>query len=263
MEYTKVDIVLKECNEEAQDIVCALLGAADYDSFEYTEEGVSAYIPTELYDEAMLAEVLAPVEGYTYTAGAMEHCDWNAEWERTGFDPVLEREFGIKLDPRMAFGSGSHETTHQLVSLIMNGDYTGQHVLDMGCGTGVLGIAMALRGAEHVQMIDIDPDSVNNAGLNSYMNGVSDRVDVLLGDASSLDMLGAHYDTIVANIHKNILIADMPAYVRHLKQGGTICFSGFFTEDVPDMETAITANGLEIKETYSRNDWTVLVCENN
>lgn len=261
MEYTQVIFTLQPCTEESQDILCALLSDRDFDSFEYTAEGINAYIPTDRYEEAslhaLLTEAAAMLPAVTFVSAPMDaQKDWNEEWERNNFDPILEREFGIKLDPRMAFGSGQHETTHQIVEYLMQQNLTGLDCLDMGTGTGVLGIAMAMRGATHVQMIDIDINSVNNAGTNCYLNDVQDRCDVLLGDASAIE--GA-YDLIVANIHKNILKADMPTYTSHLKEQGRAIFSGFYLDDVAEMQASLEQNGLSIVETLSCNEWTVLV----
>lgn len=263
MEYTQVIFTLQPCTEESQDILCALLSDMGFDSFEYADAGVNAYIPTADYDSSALTTLLddaaTMLPSVTYEAATMDaQKDWNETWERENFDPILEREFGIKLDPRMAFGSGQHETTHQIVGHLMAQDLSGKDCLDMGTGTGVLGIAMALRGAKHVQMIDIDINSVNNAGTNCFLNEVQDRCDVLLGDASAID---GQYDLIVANIHKNILKADMATYVCHLRQGGQAIFSGFYLNDVPEMTDCLAEHGLHVVQTLTRNDWTVLIAQ--
>lgn len=258
MVYLFADISISPFSEEAVDCLSALLGEVGFDTFEPTEQGVKAYIPKESFSRESIDQVIDdfffPVE-ISYEMGELENKDYNEEWEREHFDPVLEREFGIKLDPRMAFGSGNHETTHQLVSLIMKMDFHGQRVLDMGCGTGVLGIAMAKRGADFVKAIDIDDLSVANTQLNFSLNGLS-QYEAVTGDASAIDGM---YDTIIANIFKSILIRDMGIYVSHLQQGGTIVFSGFYTSDINDMVEAATGNGLTLVSQQSDNDWAVLV----
>ena len=154
----------------------------------------------------------------------------------------------------MAFGSGAHETTYQITSLLLKEDFTHQRVLDMGTGTGVLGIAMAMRGAHEVVAIDIDKFSVENAKENFALNHIN-KAEILLGDASTIQ---GEFNTIVANIHKNILTADMPIYVQHLAPQGTLIISGFFTEDVPEMEKVAQHNKLSVNKIVELNNWAVM-----
>lgn len=258
MQYLYADITITPLDETATDCLSAVLGEVGFDTFETTENGLKAYIQKELFDETIFASTLEefflPVT-LAYQIKELENKDYNEEWERENFDPILEREFGIKLDPRMAFGSGSHETTHQLVSLLMSMDFSQQKVLDMGCGTGVLGIAMAKGGAEHVTSIDIDDMSVENTKLNFSLNGISNFT-AICGDASAID---GSFTTIVANIFKTILLQDMPVYLRHLAANGTLILSGFYTSDVPDLVSAAEEQGLTLVKQLSENDWTVLV----
>ena len=160
MLYLYASITVTPYSETTCDVLIALLGEIGFDSFEVTDTGIKAYIPKEQFDEASLQSTLddlfIPDVTCTYTLHDLENKDWNAEWEQNSFDPILEREFGIRLNPRMAFGSGSHETTYQITSFLLQQDFTAQRVLDMGTGTGVLGIAMSMRGAQEVVAIDID-----------------------------------------------------------------------------------------------------------
>lgn len=258
MQYLFANITINPYSDEAADCLAALLGEIDYDTFEPTDSGLKAYIPKNLFDEQSLQSVIDefffPV-ALSYTVEELENKDYNEQWEKDNFDPVLEREFGIKLDPRMAFGSGSHETTHQLVTLLMSMDFTGQKVLDMGCGTGVLGIAMAKQGASHVTAIDIDDMSVENTKLNFSLNNLPVELTAITGDASSIE---GTYQTIVANIFKSILLRDMPVYLEHLAPGGTIVFSGFYSDDAPEMIASAIQHGLTLIDQCSQNDWTVL-----
>lgn len=263
MQYLYADITISPFSEEASDCLSAFLGEVGFDTFEPTEEGVKAYILKENFDEERFKYVIdnffLPVS-LLYKIEALENKDYNEQWEKEHFDPVLEREFGIRLDPRMAFGSGSHETTYQLVSLLMSMDFRGQQVLDMGCGTGVLGIAMAKCGAEHVTAIDIDDMSVENTKLNFSLN-ISDwvvkpDVNVIKGDAANIE---GKYNTIVANIFKSVLLNDMQEYLAHLEENGTMILSGFYTSDVPDMIEAASSHGLYVSKQLSKNDWAVLV----
>lgn len=257
MQYLFADITINPYSEDAADCLAAMLGEVGFDTFEPSDHGLKAYIQSELFDEDQLKQAIEglffPVE-VAYEMHELENKDYNEQWEKENFDPILEREFGIRLDPRMAFGSGSHETTHQLVQLLMSLDFNGQRVLDMGCGTGVLGIAMAKGGAEHVTAIDIDDMSVENTKLNFSLNGLS-NLTAIVGDANSIE---GTFDTIVANIFKSILLRDMPTYVSHLSPGGTIIFSGFYSSDAPDLIAAAQKLHLQLQTQLSQNDWTVL-----
>lgn len=258
MKYLYLDFIVSPYSEDACDVLSAMLSEIGFDSFEMSEKGIKAYIQQDQFNEDSLKETLAGIflqgVSFSYMLHTLENKDWNAEWEQNSFDPILEREFGIRLNPRMAFGSGCHATTYQITSLLLQQDFTFQRVLDMGTGTGVLAIAMAKRGAREVVAIDIDPFSVENAQENAALNNIN-NVHVQLGDATAIKGL---FDTIVANIHKNILTADMPTYVQHLASQGTLYVSGFFTEDIPDMEKTAIENGLKVLQTYSKDNWAVI-----
>lgn len=263
MRYIFADITITPYSEAASDILTAMLSEVGYDSFEQTDNGIKAYIKREdfcqSYLDSTLDNICIPDIEFTYSIHELEDKDWNEEWERNSFDPILEREFGIRLNPRMAFGSGSHETTYQITSLLLSEDFTGQRVLDMGTGTGVLGIAMAMRGAQQVVAIDIDPFSVENAKENFALNNI-DNVEILLGNSSAIQGM---FNTIVANIHKNIIIADLPTYTQHLVPQGTLFLSGFFTDDIPDIQKAATANRLSVTKTVEKNGWVVMKLTKN
>lgn len=258
MRYIFADITITPYSEAASDILTAMLSEVGYDSFEQTNNGIKAYIQRDSFCQscldATLDDICIPDIEFTYSIHELEDKDWNEEWEHNSFDPILEREFGIRLNPRMAFGSGSHETTYQITSLLLSEDFSNQRVLDMGTGTGVLGIAMAMRGAKQVVAIDIDPFSVENAKENFSLNNTN-NVEILLGDASAIQ---GQFETIVANIHKNIIIADLPTYTQHLSPHGTLFLSGFFTADIPDIQKAASANKLSVVQTTEKNDWVVM-----
>ena len=262
MKYLFAEITIAPFSEDTADVLCAMLGEVDYDTFETTETGVRAYIPEAKFDEDSLKSALDtfPIEGteFTFTINELENKDWNEEWEKSSFTPVLEEKFGIKLNPRMAFGSGQHETTSMLTEYLMSHSWDNMRVLDMGCGTGVLGIAMAKSGAKEVVAIDIDDMSVENAKENFALNGI-ENVQVLHGDASAIS---GQFDVIVANIHKNILLNDMPTYVKHLARGGYLIMSGFFVADVKSISDAAKSHGMSICDQLTKNDWTVLVVKN-
>lgn len=261
MQYLFADITIAPFSDDTSDILTALLANIGYESFENTPTGLKAYISQTNFDKDKLKATLNhfPLTSVTltYSLHTLEDKDWNAEWEQNSFDPILQREFGIQLRPRMAFGSGSHPTTHQIVSLLFQRDLTHQRVLDMGTGTGVLSIAMSLRGATEVIAIDIDPFSVENAQENLALNHITNTT-VLLGDASAIT---GTFNTIVANIHKNILTADMPTYTHHLASHGTLIISGFFTTDIPHMENVATQNHLSVIQTIQQDGWAVMTLQ--
>lgn len=259
MNYKIVDFTISPLTEDAQDILSAMLGDVGFDSFEPTDTGLLAYVTSSDYSEDAIRQTIAdfflPDVSIAYSVSDMKNRDWNEEWEQNSFDPILEREFGIRLRPHGAFGSGSHPTTYQLVDYICHHDFTGQTVLDMGCGTGVLGIAMALHGAVSVTAIDIDEMSVENTKENFHLNNLT-CFSAIHGDAAAI---AGEFHTIVANIHKNIIIHDLPIYVSHLKKGGTFIASGFFTSDADDIIQAASQLNLQLTEQFSRDDWNVLI----
>lgn len=258
MKYIYADITIHPYSETACDIISAMLGEIGYDSFEMTEKGLKAYIAEDIFEKSALESALKGIlfddTTLSFTIHELENRNWNEEWEQNSFTPILEHEFGIKLSPKMAFGSGAHETTHQIVSILMQEDFTGKRVLDMGTGTGVLAIAMSLRGAHDVTAIDIDEFSVANAKENLALNGIC-SASVIHGDASSIK---GKFDVIVANIHKNILKNDMDIYLNHLVPNGTLFISGFFTSDVPEMTATAKEHNLAIENITSKNDWAVM-----
>lgn len=259
MDYKAVNFQIQPMTEEAADVLSAMLGEVGFDTFETTDDGLKAYIPACDFNEADVQQVVAdffiPGLYIIYNVEDIESQDWNKEWEQNSFDPVLERDFAIRLHPQGAFGSGSHETTYQLVDYLCRQDFSGQRVLDMGCGTGVLGIAMAKQGATHVVAIDIDDLSVANTKENFALNQFF-NLTAIHGDASAISGM---FSTIVANIHKNIILRDLPLYVQHLQQRGMLITSGFYTEDANSIILAAHSLGLQLVEQLSKNNWAVLV----
>lgn len=273
MNYDVYHIQLTPSDDATREIVMALLAAAGFDSFLETDEGCDAYIDHQQFAReevtAILDEIQLPDISISYTVEQLEQRDWNEQWEQQGFQPIIIQDlcaihrpdqpvqtlpYDIKVEPRMAFGSGTHETTAQLVELLLRSDLCQRSCLDMGCGTGILAICMSLAGASHVTAIDIDQFSVENTRENCTLNNIN-NVSVLHGDASAIT---GDFDLIVANIHRNIIIADLPIYVRHLHNGGTLLVSGFFTDDIPALRQAASQYGLQLSDQQERNGWAVL-----
>ena len=218
-------------------------------------EDANAYIQT-----ATLATMQSEIELLiTETHGVelinWEECpdeNWNAQWEAE--HEIVELPLGVRITPHCAFGAGHHETTSMMINALIEAQSQGMitantQVLDMGCGTGVLGIMAKKCGAGIVVAVDIDDKSVLNAQENALDNDVA--MDIRLGDTPP----AGNYDLIMANIHRNILIAHMPAYAQYLNTNGQLWLSGFYQEDSPYLETAAEAVGLQYAEKRSTNEW--------
>jgi ribosomal protein L11 methyltransferase len=247
------------------------LAAIGFDSFDANETGFSAYIPAHLYQEEIMQEQLAGYAAdfeFSHTMQVIPYQNWNEVWE-SNFPPVIVSEqvyiyanfhpaqpqypFQIKMHPKMAFGTGHHETTLQMAEQLLGLSVEGLSVLDMGCGTGVLAILASLKGAKSILAIDNDPIASNSATENFEINEVIGEV--ICGDAK--DIQGLSFDLILANINRNILINDMAAYAASLVAGGTILFSGFYEEDLVFIQEAATENGLSYQMHSAKNNWVV------
>ena len=239
-----------------------------------TIDGEDYYIPTELWlqnqaaIEAFLSSSLIPPSGETeggFTVSAVPDENWNAAWEAE--HPMQELPMGVKIIPHCAFGAGHHETTGMMIDELLNHQSSFVHrtfvdVLDNGCGTGVLGIFAKKLGAEKVIAIDIDDKSVANTIENAALNGV--EIDARLGNLSAFDFYRSArkhlstFDLILANIHRNILLEQMPCYARLLRTDGELWISGFYETDCPALLAAAEANGLRHITTHANGDWRMM-----
>lgn len=278
MKYFEVRFQLSPWNDDASDILAALCGELNYESFVSEEPFLSCYIQQGLFNQSQLEEMLLnfPVDEtcLTYNVYEVEDKDWNEEWEKNGFEPIVIGEeltvqgaehgahtntrYEILLDPKMAFGTGSHETTYMILEQLLSMDLQDKQVLDAGCGTGVLGIMASLKGAAHVIAYDIDEWSVNNTNTNCQLNHVG-NLDVCEGDASVLKGKDNVFDLVLANINRNILLADLPEFARVLKKGGKLVLSGFYKEDGEQLVVAARQLGLNKCLEKTRNEWACLV----
>ena len=260
--------------EIVNDVLAAELGEIGFESFTSDEKGLQGFIPATLYNIDHVEEKLAafPLEGTTihYSASPVEDKDWNEEWEKNYFQPIhignecqIRASFhpqepgfrhNILIDPKMAFGTGNHETTYLMIQAMLASDLKGQEVLDMGCGTAVLAILAHQQGAKRIVAIDIDEWAYNNALENIHLNQ-AEEIQVLLGGAERIAETGT-YDTILANINRNILLHDIHHYAQALKEGGQLIMSGFYEEDCPMLEAECRQWGLEPIDRASRNKWT-------
>ncbi len=213
----------------------------------------AAYIPTSLYEEnrQQIETLIAATDGVELLA--VTDCpdeDWNSVWESE--HPVENLPLGVRIVPHCAFGAGHHETTGMLINALLAADLTGRSVLDNGCGTGVLGIFAAKRGAAQVVAVDIDDKSVKNTEENAALNGVA--LTVMQGDTPP----AGQYDLILSNIHRNILLAQMPLYAAYLRPGGELWLSGFYTADCPALIAAAADHALHHTATSTTSDWCLL-----
>jgi ribosomal protein L11 methyltransferase len=255
--------------QTAREILVAELGMLGFESFTETPDGVSAYIQETDWTEGMLEEVQilnSEEVQFEHTREDIEQVNWNQEWEKN-FDPiqVLGRvsvrapfhenpglEYDVVIEPKMSFGTGHHETTHLMIEHLLELDLSGKSVLDMGCGTGILAIFSEMRGASQIDAIDIDPWCYENSVENAERNAC-ENIRVFQGDARLL--VDQQYDLIIANINRNILLADMDAYVSCLRPGGTLLLSGFYLEDVDPINELAEQLGLEMTGKKVKNRW--------
>lgn len=275
MFYTELTFHISPYVEDIADAIIAELGDLGYDSFSYSDDGFKAYIPSKNFDEEQVKslEILSFFQAlYTITweKTEIENQDWNKIWEenftpilvqdrilvRAGFHPTIENiEHEIIIDPKMSFGTGHHATTALMLETIldMKTDFSGKKVLDMGCGTGILSIMAAQTGAQSVTGIDIDEWAYNNAMENIATNNMN-NIRILIGDATLLDGQ-EHYDIILANINRNILLNDMKQYITCMHPGSELYMSGFYVDDIAVIREEAEKNGLAFVHYKEKNRW--------
>ena len=299
MKYYQVAFNIQAAEEiisDVRDVLSAMCGEAGFETFEETGSGLTGYVQQSLYDPAALEETLAafPFDDVTidYELTEAENSDWNQQWEDEGFEPITvstesqtdathptivihdgrhlpETEADdiatpiiyIEIDAKLAFGTGNHETTRMMVASLTETPLEGCRVLDCGCGTGILGIAALKLGAATCVGYDIDEWSVDNTRHNAVINRVEDRLSPLLGDATVLDSIEGTFDVVMANINRNILIADMSRFAAKLSPRGILLLSGFYESDVAQLEECAKNMGLKVVGQKTENDWACLKFE--
>lgn len=272
-DYTRVKFTVKPNEEFATDILASQLADIGFESFVTEEDGISAYVPQSLFDTGNIDSVIAefPVPGFqiSYESELIEGEDWNAEWEKNYFQPIVLGEecvihstfhkevpkarYDILIDPKMAFGTGYHQTTCHMLRAILASDMTGKSVLDMGCGTALLAILARKHGASDVVAIDIDEFAYENARENIVLNGTPD-IEVRLGGAEAIKESDS-FDIVLANINRNILLADIKNYVRAMHPGSQLFISGFYTEDIDVLKEEAASHGLQYIDSAEENRW--------
>ena len=280
-EYIEVAINIAPFSEENAEIVTAEISELPFESFSMEDPYLKCYIQKELYDAQALKVVLGVMEGMGFevgfTANLMPAVNWNAVWE-SQFTPIVvdglctikasfheglkKTRYNITIDPKMAFGTGHHQTTYMMCrALLQNEDAVRDKVvLDMGCGTAILAILAAKMKAAHVYGIDIDAVAAISAYDNARLNRVGKKIETYCGDASLLQR--NTYDTILANINRNILLQDMPTYAKCLRRDGRLFVSGFYVEDMPMLIGMAEASGLEYVSHDSIDNWCCITFRN-
>lgn len=266
-----------EPKELGSEILVAELGELPFESFIETENGVSAYIQKEFWNENILDDIyILGNEEFkiSYEFEEIEQVNWNEEWEknftpidvdgkcyvRAPFHEKSNAEFEIVIEPKMSFGTGHHETTHMMIQHLLETELVGKKTLDMGCGTAILAILAEMKGAKPIDAIDIDNWCYLNSIENAERNNCN-QISVYEGDASLL--IGKKYDVIIANINRNILLNDMQTYVDCLNENGILFFSGFYTEDFEAINASCVSKGLTFEKDIIRNNWMSLKYNKN
>lgn len=274
-DYTEVRLSLSPCTETMTDILAAMLAEVGYESFVPDSDGLTAYIKKEDFDETSLDVIIEnfPMETVvTETHTVVEGQDWNAEWEKNYFKPIVIDDqcvihstfhknipacrYDIVIDPKMAFGTGHHATTTLILRRLLGLDLTGLKVVDMGTGTGILAILCDMRGAALVDAVEIDGFACDNARENLRFNGAS-RVKLHHGDAAVLAGI-RDVNLFLANINRNIITADLCAYADTLAPGAQVILSGFYEEDIPVIMKTAEVLGLSYGDHTVLDRWASL-----
>ena len=251
------------------DMLITMLAEIGFDSFMDDAMGLKAYCSADNRDDLAVENLLLEPSFSDIRLLKVEEMpdkDWNEVWEAS-YQPVVVNdrcrvrapfhepdpsfEFDLVIEPKMSFGTANHETTAQIIQLMLETDFHGKTVLDMGSGTAVLAILAKKLGAAHTVAIDNDEWAYRNAFTNTELNGVSD-IEIILGDASSIR---GSFDVVLANINRNILLRDMHLYVAAMRPDAHIFFSGFYTEDLESIKAEAERLGLHYCRHLSRNNW--------
>ena len=283
MKYYEIEINIKPCTDATRAIMTALAADAGCEAFEDTKTGVMAYVQQALFDREALDDSISsfPIDEttITYKVREAEDKDWNEQWEQEGFEPIVVADklvihdgrhlpsaislqpsaISIEIDAHLAFGTGTHETTRMICTTLLGMNLRGKRVLDCGCGTGILGICALKLGAASCVGYDIDEWSADNTRHNAVINQVDNRLQPLCGDSSVLSGYGAEFDLVMANINRNILLADMPRFVSVMAPHSTLILSGFYETDCALLESKAQQLGLRLTATKTDSNWACMV----
>ena len=278
MKYFEVEFTILPYSADASDVLAAMAGETGFETFEETETGLKGYIQQSQYEAASLQTVIEefPFENTTisYEVKEAEDRDWNEQWEQEGFEPIIiadnlmihdgrhlpdiTPDITIEIDAKLAFGTGTHETTRMICSTLLELHPKGR-VLDCGTGTGILSICALKLGAKEAIGYDIDEWSADNARHNAVINQVDDQFTSLLGDASILNKVEGTFDLVMANINRNILLNDMPQFVSKMNAQAILILSGFYTDDCQLLIEKAQTFGLTLQQQKEDQQWACLV----
>ena len=292
MKYFEVAFTLSPYSTDACDVLAALAGELGFETFMETEDGLTGYVQQALFNEQTLKETIEdfPFDGISinYNVREAEDKDWNEQWEQEGFEPIevrrkmedgrgiiihdgrhlpvniSDQDITIEIDAKLAFGTGTHETTRMICSTLLDlfGNLSPLKVLDCGTGTGILAICALKLGASEAVGYDIDEWSTDNARHNAVINRVDDRFTSLLGDVNILKEVEGSFDLVMANINRNILLADMPMMHEKMAPGAQLILSGFYTADIPMLTEKAQSLGMKLVAQEEDNDWACVVLRN-
>lgn len=299
MKYFEVAFTLSPYSTDACDVLAALAGEVGFETFMETEDGLTGYVQQALFNEQTLKETIEdfPFDGISinYNVREAEDKDWNEQWEQEGFEPIevrrkmedgrgiiihdgrhlpvniSDQDITIEIDAKLAFGTGTHETTRMICSTLLDlfgnlspltSPLSPLKVLDCGTGTGILAICALKLGASEAVGYDIDEWSADNARHNAVINRVDDRFTSLLGDVNILKEVEGSFDLVMANINRNILLADMPMMHEKMAPGAQLILSGFYTADIPMLTEKAQSLGMKLVAQEEDNDWACVVFRN-
>jgi ribosomal protein L11 methyltransferase len=271
MNYYEFEFNITPYSPEQSEILTAYVGQLDFESFVDTENGFMAYIAEKDWNDSVEASLNETIKQLPFTVNykykIIEGQNWNALWE-SNFEPISigtqclvkapfhnitdTFDYTIVIEPKMSFGTGHHETTFLMLNAMLNIDFTGKEVLDMGCGTGILAILASMRGAKNVTAIDIEDWAYENAIENAQRNNCS-NIGIFLGNADLIE--NKKFDIIIANINRNVLLEDISKYKKSLQPNGLLLMSGFYFEDIEMIKQEAEKNSLTYKEYNQKNKW--------
>jgi ribosomal protein L11 methyltransferase len=268
--YIEIDVAV---DIDFAEIILAELAELGFDSFIDSDSGFLGYIEEDLFDDISVKKMLETYSsktGISYSFKAIEKENWNQTWEsnfspivvddkiqvRAGFHESAGLPLEIIITPKMSFGTGHHETTHQVMSLQLEINHTCKTVLDVGTGTGILAILASKLGSSHIHAFDIDDWSVENTLENIDLNHTAN---ITVSKGTIKDQAAETYDIVLANINRNILLDEIPMYVNFLKPGGLIIMSGFYLHDIEDIAALANTHHLKKIKHSSRNEWAAVV----
>ena len=286
MKYFEIKCTLQPFSEVAADVLSAELAGIGFESFSVADDSLLAYIQQSEWNETRMQEVVQdfclPDVSISYTCTEAPDEDWNQVWEEEGFQPIYlplgggqegaivvhdvkhtdvpPAKYDILITPRLAFGTGSHQTTRLILRTLAHLDLEGKHLIDAGTGTGILSIMGIKRGAASVFAYDIDEWSVENTKDNLLLNHIYNNVEIKVGDSSVLEGQ-PQADLLIANINRNILLQDLPRFAKAVKPRGQMILSGFYLADIPVLTEAAMLHGFSLLKQENEEEWAMLLFE--